>query len=388
MVAGGQLLQALHVGGEPVRGLDEVEVLAVRLLAEEERTIVRLELDGDHVEQLPVRDGLDGLVRDPDVRVEVLDRGREVARQHLARVVEESERGRAFRIGASPKQPVADHPQRVRDHRHPQAVLLDVLRVGIVHQAPSPDELHPRQICEEVAHATAPPEAGSRWRDYTGGGSGASRRAAARQTLDVEALLRHHGHMRLGAAVGLGIVLLLPALGWAQVYRWEDEGTLHFTNTFDRIPEPHRSQLGPPPPVSANRADELAPALSETITRIPYTPGSPIFVSAHIGGAGPVTLILDTGADRTMVSPEALGRLGIATTDAPLAQIRGVTGMGQGSVVQVASVEVGQARVGPLRIIAHDAELRKADGLLGRDFLEHFTVTIDSKGQQVTLTPK
>ena len=65
-----------------------------------------------------------------------------------------------------------------------------------------------------------------------------------------------------------------------------------------------------------------------------------------------------------------------------------MTGTGQGGVVQVASVEVGQARVGPLRIIAHDAELRKADGLLGRDFLEHFTVTIDSKGQQVTLTPK
>jgi len=194
--------------------------------------------------------------------------------------------------------------------------------------------------------------------------------------------------MRFGAAVGLGIVLLLPVLGSAQVYRWEDEGTLHFTNAFDRIPEPHRSQLGPAPPVSADKADEVAPEPSTTMTRIPYTPGSPIFVSAHIGGAGPVTLILDTGADRTMVSPEALGRLGIATTDAPVAQIRGVTGMGQGSVVQVASVEVGQARVGPLRIIAHDAELRKADGLLGRDFLEHFTVTIDSKGQQVTLTPK
>jgi len=194
--------------------------------------------------------------------------------------------------------------------------------------------------------------------------------------------------MRLGAAVGLGMVLLLPALASAQVYRWEDEGTLHFTNTFDRIPEPHRSQLGPPPPVSANRADEVAPAPSETITRIPYTPGSPIFVSAHIGGAGPVTLILDTGADRTMVSPEALGRLGIATAGAPVAQIRGVTGTGQGSVVQVASIEVGQARVGPLGIIAHDADLKKADGLLGRDFLEHFTVTIDSREQQVTLVPK
>ncbi len=197
--------------------------------------------------------------------------------------------------------------------------------------------------------------------------------------------------MRVGAAVGLGIVLLLPALGSAQVYRWEDDGTLHFTNTFERIPEPHRSQLGPPPPVSADNAGEVSPpptAASATITRIPYTPGSPIFVSAHIGGSGPVTLILDTGADRTMVSPEALGRLGIATAGAPVAQIRGVTGTGQGSVVQVASIEVGQARVGPLGIIAHDADLKKADGLLGRDFLEHFTVTIDSREQQVTLVPK
>jgi len=56
--------------------------------------------------------------------------------------------------------------------------------------------------------------------------------------------------------------------------------------------------------------------------------------------------------------------------------------------VEVNSIEVGQAKVGPLRIVAHDADLKKADGLLGRDFLEHFTVTIDSKEQQVTLAPK
>jgi hypothetical protein len=54
----------------------------------------------------------------------------------------------------------------------------------------------------------------------------------------------------------------------------------------------------------------------------------------------------------------------------------------------VASMEVGEAKVGPLRIIAHDADLKKADGLLGRDFLEHFTVTIDSRELVVTLAPK
>ena len=193
--------------------------------------------------------------------------------------------------------------------------------------------------------------------------------------------------MRVRAVLGLGILFLLPGPGSAQVYRWEDDDALHFTNTYDRIPEPHRTNVDPPLPGS-QETDEPEPAPLATITRIPYTPGSPILVNASIGGAGSLTLILDTGADRTMVSPEALGRLGIATGDGPPAEIRGVTGITQGSVVQVASIEVGQAKVGPLRIIAHDADLKRADGLLGRDFLEHFTVTIDSQDQQVTLTPK
>lgn len=200
--------------------------------------------------------------------------------------------------------------------------------------------------------------------------------------------------MRASAAAGLGVVLLVPALGLAQVYRWEDQGgTLYYTNSPERIPEPYRSQLGPFPPVSVSPAesDEIDPAPgapSVPITRIPYTPGEPILVSASIGGAGSLTLILDTGADRTVVTPDALSKLGIATADAPRAEIRGVTGVGQGNVVQVTSLEVGEAKVGPLWIIGHDADLKKADGLLGRDFLEHFTVTIDSRERLVILVPK
>jgi hypothetical protein len=196
--------------------------------------------------------------------------------------------------------------------------------------------------------------------------------------------------MWLVGPVGLAVVLLVPALAAAQVYRWEDDGTLHFTNTYERVPDAHRPEVGPPVPVSPDKPEPPAPPVpsSAAITRIPYTPGSPILVNASIGGAGSVTLVLDTGADRTMVSPDALGRLGIGLGDSQPAQIKGVTGSTQGSVVQVASVEVGQAKVGPLRIIVHDADLKRADGLLGRDFLEHFTVTIDSKEQQVTLVPK
>ena len=56
--------------------------------------------------------------------------------------------------------------------------------------------------------------------------------------------------------------------------------------------------------------------------------------------------------------------------------------------MQVTSLEVGEAKAGPLLIIAHDADLKQADGLLGRDFLERFTVTMDAKEGVVTLAPK
>jgi aspartyl protease/uncharacterized protein DUF4124 len=197
--------------------------------------------------------------------------------------------------------------------------------------------------------------------------------------------------MRVGAAAVLGFVLILPAPALAQVYRWEDQrGTVYYTNTPERVPESQRPQIDPsaPAPPAADAAVPSALVRSAVATRIPFAPGDAILVSARIGGAGPLTLILDTGADRTMVAPAALSRLGIALVDGPRAEVHGVTGTSQGGVVLVPSVEVGDARVGPLHIIALDADLKKADGLLGRDFLEHFTLTIDARERMVTLVPK
>ncbi len=131
---------------------------------------------------------------------------------------------------------------------------------------------------------------------------------------------------------------------------------------------------------------ERSPA-PKGFTKVLFTPGSPVLVSAKINGAGPVTLILDTGSDRTLVAPAVLQRLGISTEDAPRGILKSVTGTSYVEAVWVQSVEVGEARVGPLLVIVHDADLKEADGLLGRDFLAHFNVTIDSKEKVVTLAP-
>jgi hypothetical protein len=186
------------------------------------------------------------------------------------------------------------------------------------------------------------------------------------------------------------ISLFLPPPTFADVYYWiDDQGTQYYTTRLESIPEPYRSKAIPLSlPTSPPVPPEITPRpLQKGLTRIPFTLGSPVLVSAKINGGGPITLILDTGADRTMVAPSALSRLGISFENALRGVVRGVTGASYAEAVWVNSVEVGEARVGPLLIIVHEADLQGVDGLLGRDFLANFNVTIDSKEKVVTLSP-
>jgi hypothetical protein len=186
------------------------------------------------------------------------------------------------------------------------------------------------------------------------------------------------------------IFVLLPALALGDIYYWmDDQGTQHYTTRLESIPEPYRSKAIPLSlPTSPPVPPEITPRSSpKGVTKIPFTPGSPVLVSAKINGSGPITLILDTGADRTMVAPSALSRLGVSFENALRGVIRGVTGASYAEAVWVNSVEIEEAKVGPLLIVAHDADLKGADGLLGRDFLANFNVTIDPKEQVVTLAP-
>ena len=53
----------------------------------------------------------------------------------------------------------------------------------------------------------------------------------------------------------------------------------------------------------------------------------------------------------------------------------------------IESLDVAGAWAGPLPIVAHDADIPLADGLLGRDFLSLFSVTIDTRTGTVRLEP-
>ena len=99
--------------------------------------------------------------------------------------------------------------------------------------------------------------------------------------------------------------MLVPTLALSDIYYWvDDQGIQNFTTSLETIPEPYRSKtqaltLSTSPPAPP----ELQPSASPNrVTRVSFTPGSPVLVSAKINGAGPITLILDTGSDRTPVT--------------------------------------------------------------------------------------
>src|SRR5262245_180438 len=150
-VAGLSFLETLEIGAELVGGLDEVAVRAIARVGPEERLVARPERLGNPPQELFLRRGLDRVVRALDLGIELLHRCRQIASQDLAGVVVERERRGTLGAHVAAEEPVADDRQGVRDLGHPQAVLLDILGIRAVHEPPAADELHSRQVGEEVA---------------------------------------------------------------------------------------------------------------------------------------------------------------------------------------------------------------------------------------------
>jgi hypothetical protein len=201
-------------------------------------------------------------------------------------------------------------------------------------------------------------------------------------------------HLGFVAVVIAGWLALGAGLAEAQIYHWVDErGVAHYTEGIDRVPQRYRATavpLGfrnrPSPPPTSDPTVAPGPA-GATVIR--FTPGQRIMVDARVNGSARVRLLLDTGADGTLISPRALAAAGVSLTRTlGRRTIHGVTGADQIDYVLVESLEVGEARVGQLAVAAYEMREFDGDGLLGRDFLDRFTVTIDSTQGLVTLVPR
>jgi predicted aspartyl protease len=116
-----------------------------------------------------------------------------------------------------------------------------------------------------------------------------------------------------------------------------------------------------------------------------------ILVQAMLNHTEPVTLLLDTGASHTMLTPETARRAGLRPTSrTPMGRLKVVGGQQvQFPLVPVAALAMGEAVVKNLQVglLATFPGTRPVDGLLGGDFLEHFTLTLDYSAKRLQLTP-
>jgi len=123
--------------------------------------------------------------------------------------------------------------------------------------------------------------------------------------------------------------------------------------------------------------------------------GTTLLVAVAVNGIEG-TFILDTGAGRTVVTPEAVARFGLALDEWTSTSMRGVGGIERRRNANPRSIALGGIAL-KRRSLAGDSTLRVAtlpqataagrriDGLLGRDFLSAFDLMLDIKHRVLAL---
>ena len=117
-----------------------------------------------------------------------------------------------------------------------------------------------------------------------------------------------------------------------------------------------------------------------------------VSVETHINGFTTVALLLDTGAEVTMLKPDLIRQLGV-TVPADAVQWP-MTVVGGNTVnmpfVRLKSLRFGAFTVADIDVGVYDAMPKNAEihGILGSNFLNHFKVTIDHRQGQAPSTPR
>lgn len=111
------------------------------------------------------------------------------------------------------------------------------------------------------------------------------------------------------------------------------------------------------------------------------------FAKVFIGGKGPFTFTVDTGASHSVVDYDLVRRLHLRTIGAPLT-VTGITCRGS-----AARLRLGKWRVGRVRLPAAEIQTIDmpdpgggVDGLLGSDILSTFgTISVDYRNERLLL---
>jgi predicted aspartyl protease len=108
-------------------------------------------------------------------------------------------------------------------------------------------------------------------------------------------------------------------------------------------------------------------------------------VPVRLSGAGPFNFIVDTGADRTAISSQLAGRLGLSSTDH--ASVHTVTGVSTVSTATVPNLELTRRALKVVDAPLLDSANIGADGIIGVDSLRSQRVLFDFQTQTLSIVP-
>ena len=125
---------------------------------------------------------------------------------------------------------------------------------------------------------------------------------------------------------------------------------------------------------------------------VPFNPSADlILVPVRISGSidtRVLKFVFDTGASRTIVTPDALDELGYNARDGEvITSISSVVGREFGYRIRVQCVEVFGGTVDDLPVFCHDIAGGDIDGLLGLDVMRHFDIEISVRKGTLTAIP-
>ncbi len=119
--------------------------------------------------------------------------------------------------------------------------------------------------------------------------------------------------------------------------------------------------------------------------------GRSLVVQVRLNGTRQAKLILDTGADITILSHAVALDLGLVpTASSPTITLNTVGGTVRADVVVVETMALGGAEAKAIQAAIHDLPDAPpgVDGLLGLTFLDKFLVTVDSQKGELHLQPR
>lgn len=203
----------------------------------------------------------------------------------------------------------------------------------------------------------------------------------------------------------VAVMALLGSSAPAATYTYKDEsGTFHMVSDPNQVPARFRSgakryEDGPAPRAATSAPAPGTDLAAATAAAVPANAApSPTVIKSKSFANGHVVvdakldrnvfqpMMVDTGATITNISIDTAKHLGVSSST-PLSFMVAETANGAVilPVIRVSSITVGDATVEDLPVVVNP--FLGEDGLLGIDFLGHFTSQVDAGMQTLTLAP-